>query len=63
MKTCQENRNAAGVADTGNRWRGMATRENRDSTAVRIEGEPDPATGTLEDWRAYRNSLAALPRH
>ncbi len=41
----------------------MATRNDRNGTAVRIEGEPDPATGTLADWRAYRKSLAALPRH
>ena len=30
-------------------------------TAVRIEGEPDPETGTLEEWCAFRRSLAALP--
>ena len=27
-----------------------------------IEGEPDPRTGTLEDWQRYRDRLAALPQ-
>jgi len=29
--------------------------------AIPIEGEPDPETGTLEEWCAFRRSLAALP--
>ena len=29
---------------------------------VVIEGEPDLATGTLEDWMAFRQTLAALPQ-
>lgn len=41
----------------------MATREGHQSTAARIEGEPDPEAGTLEDWRTYRRGLALLPRH
>ena len=40
----------------------MATRDGQQSTAARIEGEPDPEAGTLEDWRVYRRSLALLPR-
>lgn len=27
-----------------------------------IEGEPDPLTGTVEDWQRYRDRLAALPQ-
>lgn len=27
-----------------------------------IEGEPDYATGTLEDWIQYREKLATLPQ-
>ena len=27
-----------------------------------IEGEPDLATGTLEDWTQYRQKLAELPQ-
>lgn len=41
----------------------MATYGQRNKTAERIEGEPDPKTGTLEEWRAHRRSLAALPGH
>lgn len=29
---------------------------------MKIIGEPDPATATLEDWRAWRRNLAALPQ-
>ncbi len=35
----------------------------QESTAIRIEGEPDPKSGTLEQWCAYRRRLAALPPH
>lgn len=52
-----------GHAAAQKRHRAMATRDGQESTAARIEGEPDPQAGTLEDWRAYRRSLAALPRH
>ncbi len=52
-----------GYAAAQKRHRAMATRDGQESTAARIEGEPDPQAGTLEDWRAYRRSLAALPRH
>ncbi len=52
-----------GNAAAQKRHRAMATRDGQESTAARIEGEPDPKAGTLEDWRAYRRSLAALPRH
>ena len=30
--------------------------------SIRIDGEPDPATGTLADWERYRDRLAALPQ-
>jgi hypothetical protein len=29
---------------------------------MKIIGEPDPATATLEDWRAWRRNLATLPQ-
>lgn len=29
---------------------------------LRIEGEPDLASGTLEEWERYRRSLASLPQ-
>ena len=36
---------------------------NQEKTGVTIVGEPDPATGTLAEWQAYRARLAVLPRH
>lgn len=29
---------------------------------MKVVGEPDPATATLDDWRAWRRELAALPQ-
>ena len=29
---------------------------------TKVIGEPDPTTATLEDWRAWRRNLAALPQ-
>jgi len=29
---------------------------------MKVIGEPDPTTATLEDWRAWRRNLAALPQ-
>lgn len=36
--------------------------ENNTQRRVTIEGEPDLATGSLEDWMAFRRTLAALPQ-
>jgi hypothetical protein len=30
---------------------------------MKITGEPNPETATLEDWRAWRLELLSLPRH
>ncbi|MPY71257.1 MAG: hypothetical protein GEU92_14350 [Alphaproteobacteria bacterium] len=35
----------------------------RPASQVRIDGEPDLASATLEEWLAYRRSLAALPQN
>ena len=29
---------------------------------LKIVGEPDPTTATIEEWRAWRRDLAALPQ-
>lgn len=36
--------------------------EGQRPRGIRIDGEPDPATGTLDDWERYRDRLAALPQ-
>lgn len=36
--------------------------ENNTPKRVTIEGEPDLATGSLDDWMAFRKALAALPQ-
>jgi hypothetical protein len=33
----------------------------RPASQVRIEGEPDLASGTLDEWQNYRRALSALP--
>lgn len=35
----------------------------RSASQVRIEGEPDLATGSLEEWLSHRRALAALPQN
>lgn len=30
---------------------------------LKIIGEPDPTSATLEDWRAWRRELASLPQN
>jgi hypothetical protein len=38
-------------------------RERRgEPSPLKIIGEPDPATATLEDWRAWRRNLSVLPQ-
>jgi hypothetical protein len=34
----------------------------RPASQVRIEGEPDLDSGTLEEWQSYRRALSALPQ-
>jgi hypothetical protein len=36
--------------------------DNNTQKSVTIEGEPDLATGTLDDWMAFRQALSALPQ-
>lgn len=36
--------------------------QTRAGLARRVTGEPDPATATLDDWRAWRARLLALSR-
>lgn len=38
------------------------TGDDRRPRSTRIDGEPDPETGTLADWERYRDRLAALPQ-
>ncbi len=37
--------------------------ENHTQKRVSIEGEPDLATGSLEEWMEFRQSLTALPQN
>jgi hypothetical protein len=35
----------------------------RSASQIRIEGEPDLSTGSLDEWQNYRRTLTALPKN
>lgn len=37
-------------------------RRRSGASRTKIVGEPDPATATLDSWRAWRRELATLPQ-